>query len=306
MRRRRTCATCLTVLWIGLLVGATPGLLHAEGSVAGGELIRLNDDGGWCWFQGERAIVHDGRLLVGSVAAGAHDPERKGDVELTVYDPADDRARRITLHEGLGLDDHNTPALLARQDGRLLAVWAAHGSENRFYYRLTTGEGPVHWGERRRFIPSESSRITYSNVFQLGEEDGRVYNFYRGLDDSFKPSYAYSDEGGRSWNSGSIVIDVPTEFRHRPYVKYASNGTDAIHLLYTEGHPRKYDNSVYHVVYRAGKLRSSDGKPLAPLSEGLDRPEEGTRVFEGDADRVAWTSDLHLDAEGRPYAAFSV
>ena len=32
-------------------------------------------------------------------------------------------------------------------------------------------------------------------------------------------------------------------------------GGDTVHLAYTEGHPRNFDNSLYHVSYRAGALR---------------------------------------------------
>lgn len=35
-------------------------------------------------------------------------------------------------------------------------------------------------------------------------------------------------------------------------------------------------------------------------------PSELTRVFAGDENHVAWTVDLHLDAQGRPYTGYSV
>jgi hypothetical protein len=77
-------------------------------------------------------------------------------------------------------------------------------------------------------------------------------------------------------------------------------------MVYTEGHPRNYDNSVYHIVYEDGQLRTSDGAPIAPLSEGLSSPDQGTRIFQGDADHVAWVTDLRLDDRGNPVAVFSV
>jgi hypothetical protein len=89
-------------------------------------------------------------------------------------------------------------------------------------------------------------------------------------------------------------------------VKYASDGRDTIHMAYTEGHPRDFDNSVYHVALRAGVLHRSDGTPIRSLEEGLRAPHEGTRVFTGDPGHVAWVVDLELDAEGRPVIAYSV
>jgi hypothetical protein len=63
---------------------------------------------------------------------------------------------------------------------------------------------------------------------------------------------------------------------------------------------------VYHVLYRDGQLRHSDGTPIRALPEGLKSPGEGTLVFQGDPNNVAWTSDLHIDSRGRPYMLFSV
>ncbi len=60
------------------------------------------------------------------------------------------------------------------------------------------------------------------------------------------------------------------------------------------------------MFYRDFKLHHSDGTEIRPLAEGLDSPEEGTRIFAGDADHVAWGSDVELDGQGRPVVAYSV
>jgi hypothetical protein len=303
------------LLTLGLLVSACT---HASDDPATTppldevEPVVLNDDGGWCWFQDERAIVVGSRLLFGSVAAGTHDPKRRGAVEATTVDLETGVITRARLNDSPippvgSYDDHDAPAFVVRGDGRLLAVYAGHGTENRFRYRVSVSPGEAtEWGRERSFAPSESSRITYSNLHRLSGESGRIFNFFRGLDDRFKPSVAWSDDGGESWTSGGIVIDVPSEVRHRPYVKYASDGQDTVHLAYTEGHPRDFDNSVYHVMLRRGQLLRSDGTPIGTLAAGLKDPKEGTRVFEGDADNVAWVADLELDSDGRPFVAYSV
>ncbi len=292
-RVKSPAALCLALLAVGLGCAQAPVPFVVE------------EDGGWCWFEDERALVLGGKLIVGTVASGRFDPEREGDIQVTVFDFASAQATTVELRDQLELDDHDSPALLARPDGRLLAVYAKHGPENRFYCRISEPGDPEAWGVEQTYAPSESTRLTYQNLYLLSAE-GRLYNFFRGLDNSFKPSYVYSDDLGESWQTGNVVIDVPTEFRHRPYVKYASNGVDSVHLLYTEGHPRNFDNSVYHAVYRSGRLRRTDGAEIRSLDEGLLSPEEGTRVFAGDANNVAWVSDLHLDDEGRPVGVFSV
>ncbi|PYQ00526.1 MAG: hypothetical protein DMF82_21860 [Acidobacteria bacterium] len=272
----------------------------------------LNDDGGWCWFQDERALVVAGRLIFGSVAAGRSDPSRRGAVEATSVDLRTGATTRFRLSatnvEKAGrYDDHDTPVLAVRGDGRLVAVWAGHGYDNRILSRVSLRPGDATtWSDERAFVPSPSSSVTYSNLHRLAGERGRMHDFFRGLDNRYKPSVAWSDDEGETWKTGGVVIDVPTAFRHRPYVKYASDGRDTVHLIYTEGHPRDFANSLYHVFYRKGMLHHSDGTPIRSLGEGLRDPTEGTRIFQGDARNVAWVSDVDLDAQGRPFVAYSV
>jgi len=274
--------------------------------------VVLNDDGGWCWFQDERALVVGDRLAFGSVAAGRRDGSRRGTVEVTSVALATGAVTRFRLSatpvELAGrYDDHDTPAFVVRGDGRLVAVWAGHGHDNRILSRVSLRPGDATaWGDERAFVPSPSSSVTYANLHRLAGERGRIYDFFRGLDNRFKPSVAWSDDEGESFKTGGVAIDVPAAFRHRPYVKYASDGQATVHLAYTEGHPRDFDNSLYHVYYRDGVLHRSDGSVIRSLAEGLRDPVEGTRVFQGDPANVAWASDLELDAQGRPFVAYSV
>jgi hypothetical protein len=265
----------------------------------------LTDDAGYCWFEDPRALFHGERLLVGSIASGWSQANRRGDAELVVYDFSASRASVVELKNGFELDDHDSPAILARPDGKLLVVYEKHDGEDRFYYRVSTSDAPA-FGAERTFSPTAATRFTYANLFVLSGENNRVYDFYRGLDASYKPSYAYSDDLGETWHSGNIVINVPTTERHRPYVRYASNGTDTIHLVYTEAHPRDFDNSVYHVSYNGGSLRRSDGTVIRSLTQGLSSPNEGSRIYQGGANNVAWVVDIALDPSGRPVVAYSV
>lgn len=268
--------------------------------------VTLSTDSGYCWFEDPRALFVGERLLVGSVASGWSDAARRGDIEAIVYDFETQRASSFELHDRLELDDHDSAAFLQRPDGRVLAMYAKHGTENHSYYRVSTDSSLGAWGAEKTFTPTAATRLTYSNLFLLSGENNRIYDFYRGLDDSYKPSFAYSDDLGETWKSGNVVVRVPSTQKHRPYVRYASNGTDTIHLLYTEAHPRDFDNSLYHVYYKAGVLHASSGAALQALTEGLNSPDQGTRIFQGDADHVAWGMQLSLDNLGRPVAVYSV
>ncbi len=284
-----------------------PALLLAASASA--QVVQFHSDGGWCWFEDERAIVVDGKLLFGVVSS-------KGNIEAVTYDLAAKRSTVSILHTPLDdrdrrqwFDDHNSPAFLRLSDGRVLAMYAKHGPEEKIYSRRSKPGDTTSWDDETVIIPSPTSRVTYSNLHRLPAENsgkGRIYDFFRGLHNSFKPSYIYSDDNADTWQTGNVFIDVPTEFRHRPYVKYASDGRHTIHIAYTDGHPRNFDNSIYHVFYRKGMLHRSDGSPIRSLKEGLKMPEEGTLVFKGDKNNVAWITDLHIDSLGRPYMVYSV
>jgi BNR repeat-containing family member len=267
--------------------------------------VVLSDDGGWCWFQSPRAIFHGDHLTIGSLPSGWKDPARKGDVEVIDYNLRTQQTSAFELHDRLELDDHDSAALMIRPDKGLLALYAKHGTENHFYYRVSDPDNALAWKAEQTFVPSQSTLLTYSNLFPLTAEN-RVYDFYRGLDNSYKPSYAYSDDNGDTWKSGNVVINVPATLKHRPYVRYAFNGSDTVHLIYTEGHPRDYDNNLWHIYYKAGTLYGSAGNSLHPLSQGLTSPDEGTRIFQADPQHVAWGSDVVLDGQGRPYVTYSV
>jgi len=291
---------------IGAATGGTAGTAGSGGTPAAP--IMLSDDGGWCWFESPRALFQGSRLVIGSTASGWSDASRKGDANVIVHDLDAGTTRTIDLHNQLELDDHDAPALLARPDGRILTLYAKHGTENHFYYRLSTANDPMTWAAEQTFTPTTATQLTYSNLFMLPAENNRVYDFYRGLDGSYKPSYAYSDDLGQTWRSGNVIVNVPsTGTLQRPYARYVSNGTDTVHITYTEAHPRDFDNSIYHVYYKGGTLYRSDGTAVHPLTQGLSTPGEGTRVFQGNADNVAWTVDIALDpATGRPHMVYSV
>jgi hypothetical protein len=300
----RCCLFAHPVSGLALLAWLLPA------SAATGPCVVLNDDGGWCWFEDPRAVVDGGKVVVGTVANGSRDPARRGDIEVVSYELAGGAPVRSTLHRNLQADDHDSPALLLRPDGRWLALYSLHGNENRIHYRISLRpHDATEWQPEQVFVPSPSSRVTYSNPCLLPRENapqGRIYHFFRGYNDTWKPSWMSSDDLGESWKPGGVLIDFPAQRKQRPYVKFAGNGRDTIHFAFTEGHPMEFDTSIYHAVYRAGQLCDSRGKSIRSLTHGPIVPAEATRVFAGDADNLAWIYDLALDDQGRPRLAFAV
>jgi hypothetical protein len=262
----------------------------------------------------ERVIVDRGKLIVGSVrslgdfAATRSHPDW-GNVEVAVYDIGTGKTGRVILDRHYEQDDHNAPAFMALPDGRTLAVYTKHAAERKVYYRFSQPGNPLVWGDAHIIeTPGEyknfaGDNVTYSNLFRL--PGGRIFNFFRGF--SHDPNYMFSDDGGETWRYGGRLLRGRDGYS--PYLKYAFDGDRTIHFIATEDHPRNFDNSIYHGFLRDGEIHHSDGRAIAKLSTTTEAPLASwdlTRVFQGDSDNVAWTVDMELDSNNRPYIAFSV
>ncbi len=301
------------VLWLPSTLGS---VIAAEpANFVAGDLVTLNDNGAWSWFMDERAIIADGKLIVGSVRAvkdfraGKDDPDW-GNVEVSIYPLDGGTPEHVVLDQHFEQDDHDGPALLALADGSILAVYTRHAVERKVFYRISEPRNPLAWGPVQSVEtpgkdspPFSGDNATYSNLFPM--KSGRIYNFYRGFD--YDPNYMFSDDEGHSWQLGGRLLRGKDGYG--PYTKYASDGDKTIHFVATEDHPRNFDNSLYHGFIRDGQVYRSDGSLLGPLSKGTDTEITSwslTKIFQGDPDNVAWMTDLELDADRRPCVIFTV
>jgi len=270
----------------------------------GHEPIVFNENGGWCWFQDERAIINNGKLLFGSVTSNLErtDP---GDIVATSYDFETGDLSTAILHKGLQRDDHNAPAFLLRPDGRYLAVFTGHNLDRWIRYRISKEPGQIdEWGTEHGI--STDGRVCYSNVYRL-EAEGRTYNFYRS--NQRTPAYLISDDDGSTWQEGGQLLraDQPTFW---PYVRYTSNGIDEIHFITTDAHPNQNaHNNLYHGFIRDGKIHRSDGTAVGDLAKGGDSsvsPSDLTLIFDGDPENIPWTSSIVIDSDGNPHIGYTV
>lgn len=279
------------------------GADHGLFSGTSGKVGVLARNGGWCWFQDPRAIIQDGKLIVGSVSGSG---SQAGDVRVTVYDLlADKDLGTYVLHAKLESDDHDTPALYVRPDGRILAVYAYHTSPAHFY-RISEPNNPTTWGPEQSF--KHPHDISYMNLYHHPADD-TLYNFYRDTRGTYCPAYLISKDHGKTWQPGRQLIFHGIEGRHRPYPRYWSDG-EYIHVSFTEAHPQAYKDpgcSIYYAKFKDGRFHRADGSPIKDIrKEGPLLPAEAETVFRGAPQHNAWTSSIVTDAEGRVYIGYSV
>lgn len=282
-----------------------------------GGAVEIAPDGAWTWFNDERTIVLDsGALLSGYVKAD-------GNIAVTRFHP-DTGDRSETILSGSGAvqqDDHNNPSLTVLPDGRILAMYSLHGSQQKYYYRFSTGPDPAtaaDWGGQNDKTVSAGN--TYCNTYQLSNESNRLYLFHRCI--GFNPNWSVSDDHGVNWSSPTELVRSGGTST-RPYPRYASDRSGRIDLIYTDGHPRNENNSVYHMFYTNGNLRASNGDLLKAMADTPllhDSGERGTVVYaynasawgpeDGPDDWMpsgrGWTWDIHYGEDGSPVCVISV
>ena len=207
------------------------------------------------------------------------------------------------MHENLEADDHNAPALLQRSDGRWVAAYTRHKSDDLTRYRLSEPCDPTAWGTEQTFDWSPFTGglgVTYSNLHVL---DGRLVCFARAVNDD--QCALVSDDEGSTWSYAGKLFTRSKVGYVNGYTRYASRG-GRIDLITTDHHPRDYDNSIYHGYLQHGALHRSDGSIIDALALNGAAPSQvelttvlaaGERVG-GEAMRHCWTGDIRLGADG--------
>ena len=269
--------------------------------------IVVNDNAAWCWFQDERALI-DPRaqvLVVGSVAVaeGPGGRDRSGNIEVAVVDLRTGSSEVVVLHERLEPDDHNAPALWRRADGRWLAVYTRHKSDDLTRWRISEPGDPTRWGPERTFDWSEFTEgrgVTYSNLHAAG---GRLYCFARAVNDD--QCALVSDDDGDTWSYAGKLFTRPKVGYVNGYTRYVSGG-GRIDLVTTDHHPRDFNNSIYHGYLEHGALHRSDGSVLDPAALDGEAPSQAelTTVLAADSQwgrtwaARCWTTDIRRAGDG--------
>jgi hypothetical protein len=309
-----------------------------------GTLITITPNGGWSWFSDPRVLVNNNQLIVGSVAGVTGNGATAGDIRVGTLNLATNTATNFTLSAALERDDHDLPAFSILPDGRYMAVYERHGTDNLVRWRVSTNPGSTAaWNSEQTGSanpPSDGNGNTYANPFYLSVPN-KIYNFSRsvGYDPNYtifsnltnpSPTFAY----GGHW---LYWMNPNNSGPGRPYVKYASNGTDKVWFLTTNDHPRDFANSLYsgYIQFDAsgvGTVYKMDGSTIAGSNGQISTaqapfpapannnaaaiasgtgysysPTAFTQIWAGNSNSVSsWANDVELGPDGNPFAVFSV
>ena len=242
----------------GICAPPTVNLSGANAVV--GTLIQFNDNGAWCWYQDERALVDTkaNKIVLGTVASGG---SRNGYVEAVIYDIAAGTKKLYTLGTGLSsnIDDHNAPAFLIRPDGKYFAMWSGHRSD--CYSRTSVFDGAA-WSAEKKFdwgplgCPwpgADTNMVTYSNPWYIGSS---IYSAVRSI--ATDPAMLTSSDDGANLSFYGRLMSTKQVGYVAGYFKYWGDNAGRIDFVGTEAHPRDADTSLYHGYIQA----DTTGGPL--------------------------------------------
>jgi hypothetical protein len=281
-----------------------------------GNAIEIAPDGAWTWFNDERSILHEGSLYSGYVKGG-------GTYGVTRHDLTSGENFHMVISTATSQqqDDHNNPSITVLPDGKLMLIYSKHIAGSQFYQRTSLVTQPstiADWGPE--IVRPTPAATTYANTYRLSGEGNALYNFHRCI--NFNPTLTISTDNGATWGASRQFMGTGSGST-RPYPRYTSNGTDRIDLIYTDGHPRDVENSIYHLYYKAGALRKTDDTLIDSLENiplDHDGGERGSVIYpfsnaawgpgDGPDDWIptgrGWTWDVHYGSGGDPVCVFQV
>lgn len=250
----------------------------------------LAEDGAWSVHQRPRAIFRGGKTFVGSVTSG-------GDIAVTQYHHSDGTARTKRIFAN-GADDHASPALYIRDDGRILVASANYaGDSASIYYVLSDNPLDVgSWGSVGKFT-SPTGQIGYPQPLPW---NGNIRMYHRTGKNGWAWVYRVSADGGNTWGSEQDVLHFGENWQYvHPY-------RDGSRIHFANGDHRLPDPSIRHWYLEGGDYYTTDGSLIQSENNALTNPNDITTVFDASAtgNSPAKTYDIKTDENGNPYITF--
>lgn len=198
---------------------------------------------------------------------------------------------------GFSTNDHGTPSIHFRQDGRIQLFYSQHNDTSGLRWKLSTNPDDISAFGSEQLIAAGSNSVTYSNPRYLSAA-ARLFLFYR---NSPNQVLRVSADDGATFGSEQTVFSFGA---NRPYGFFVGNGVDRIDFLVVEDGPDVYNASVYHgyAKWESGALNwyNSAG---SSLSLPID-PTACTRIYDGSTVPAIW-QDMIIGPDGHPRVLFA-
>lgn len=254
----------------------------------------LVQDGIWTWYTDPRAVYVNGATYFMAV-------DSAGTCRIHKYTHFAGTTESFALSSvGLEVDDHNNGSLIFLADGRIVAFYGMHNDPVIRYRVSTNPEDISAWGAEQMRGDTEGP-YSYPTPYILSQDPSKHWLFFRrGADATRGQAYRTWADFGAVPGAISAYTDVLRETGARPYIKSCSDGVKRIHTCYSSAHPAEATyTSIHHYVMELDGDNAphwySGGSELT-LPFGVSAAE---RIDDG-GNRKRWTSDITIDAAGRP------
>lgn len=271
--------------------------------------------GAWNWFQDPKAVRYVGtydNTYWGWV-------DKTGSIWIGSYNHKSQEYATFKLHDTLDYDDHAAPAILVRNDRKLVVFYSAHNA-NTMYWRISVNTEDISaFGEEKSFTGG-GIEVCYPQVVQLSSESNKTYLFYRkrteisGQHVRERWAYRTSTDGGDTFSSEQDLLNLlDATADERTYVKVISDGSSKIHFaatyVYHSSDPPSGTNQVckhiYYFYYYNGNYYKANGTLINATLPLVGSDIE--KVYDSDVQGQynCWVYDIALDS-ANPCIVFDV
>ena len=263
--------------------------------------FNLKSDGGWTRWQTPVAIRYVGtynKTYWGWV-------DKSGSIWIGSYDHQSQEYETFKLKDSLNYDDHAAPAILIRNDAKIVVFYTGHG-DNTMYWRISTNAEDISAFDAEKNFAGGRDMVTYPQPIQLVGESNKVYLFFREKDDALGYSWVYrtSTDGCDTF---SVASQDLLDFVYNPYAKPIQEG-NKIHFLVTEYESPTSMFDVLYCYYYDGSFYKADGTKIGdvpgdlPFSKAdLDMVYDSSE--DGNLDSKGY--DIAIDSSGNPVIVFT-
>jgi hypothetical protein len=222
------------------------------------------------------------------------------------------------------VDDHNNPAVIRLNSGRIFCALTEHvGACWSCVTTATDGDVMGTWTQTQI-----QDGVTYFNAYahlcETSDDQHTLFWFFRNSVGATSPAafrINQNDGAGGSWTANASIVNLISETGQRPYFRIAQSGL-RIDIIYNNGNPiETSDNSLWHVymlLNQAGTqfgLYKSDGTLIdtwaitggTGIVNSVTLPiatTAGTKIYNGNPNR-SWVWDAQWIG-GTLYGCYAV
>lgn len=264
--------------------------------------FRCNSDGGWVWWQTPVTVRYVGdydKTYWGWV-------DKSGSIWIASYNHQSQGYETFKLKDSLNYDDHAAPAILIRNDAKIVIFYTGH-SDNTMYWRISTNAEDISAFDAEKNFVGGEDMVVYPQPAQLVGESNKVYLFFREKDTSESNYIWVYRTSTNGCDTFSVASQDLLDFVYNPYAKPIQEG-NKIHFLVTEYESSTSMFDVLYCYYYDGSFYKADGTKIGdvpgdlPFSKAdLDMVYDSSEG--GNLDSKGY--DIAIDSSGNPVIVFT-